>query len=240
MALKEVGLTADRLREILHYNPDTGVFTWNGSSGGGALKGKVAGTLVKPGYIRIAVAGGRYYAQQLAWLHMHGAWPEECIDHINGDGKDNRISNLRKASHRENLQNQRRAHSNNISGLLGVSFRRGRGRYTSEIRSNGKRIFLGSFSTAEDAHKAYLQAKQEIHPFGTLKPVSEKIERPRKTNRTGVTGVEKRGGGKFSVRLNLDGVRVNVGLFADLNEAANAYAKARVDHLERKTRTNQA
>jgi hypothetical protein len=91
----------------------------------------------------------------------HGAWPDGCIDHINGQKADNRISNLRKVTHAVNMQNQHRAARTSKTGLLGVS--PNKTRFVANINVDGRRVYLGSFATAHDAHSAYLSAKRELH-----------------------------------------------------------------------------
>lgn len=98
-------LTAARLRELLRYDPETGLFTWAVNVGARAKIGAVAGS-VKDGYRRIALDGRSYYAHKLAWLHLHGAWSEMIIDHKNGDRADNCTVNLREVDAFENRQNR--------------------------------------------------------------------------------------------------------------------------------------
>lgn len=234
MSKIEQMLTTAMLCKVIDYDAETGIFTWRNSSGGHALQGKQAGAQTPSGYIRIAIAKKRYYAQQLAWLHAKGEWPKGTIDHINGDKADNRMSNLREAWHDENCQNQRKAHSHNKAGILGVSLRAD-GKYSAEIMVDGKRRYLGRYATAKDAESAYLKAKQELHPFGTLSNPENDSIRLVKSNKTGLLGVEKKKSGKFASRLNLDGERVNLGLFDTAEAAHEAYMKAKTDHLNRKT-----
>lgn len=159
-------LTAQQLRELLNYNPDTGEFSWCYSRVG-AKKGAVAGTGRPDGYKSIFVTGFRYLAHRLAWLHSYGEWPTGQIDHINGIKSDNRISNLRDVSCSVNHQNKRAARSDNkASGLLGVF--KNHGRWSARLEVEGKKINLGSFSTPEEAHAAYLCGKRLHHPGNTL------------------------------------------------------------------------
>lgn len=152
-------LTAERVRELLHYDPDTGVFTWLS----GQDSGKRAGW-IDHGYVRIAVDGAKRYAHRLAWLYVHGEWPK-YIDHINHVKSDNAIANLRPCTHQENMQNMRIvARSYNSTGLAGVS--RFRGKFRSVIDVGGKQRHLGTFNTADSAHVAYLVAKAKFHPHG--------------------------------------------------------------------------
>lgn len=161
-------ISADRLKEILCYDADTGIFTWNKSR----LKckpGGVAGNSShRRGYIQIRLDYKRYYAHRLAWLFVHGVWPTGVIDHINGHTDDNRIANLRDVSQGANRQNQRVPSSSSTVNLLGVSFNRKTGRYVAQIRIQGKQTGLGYFDTPEAAQEAYITAKRLHHPYSEV------------------------------------------------------------------------
>ena len=167
MKANEEALTAERLRELLSYDQETGEFRWSLGGKGTGGPGSVAGH-VSRGYVRICVAGHMYQAHRLAWLYVHGEWPVDQIDHINGEKIDNHIANLREATASENGGNQRKAASNNKAGLLGVSWYKQRKKFKAQIKLNGKTKHLGMFSTSEQAHQAYLVAKRELHPFCTI------------------------------------------------------------------------
>lgn len=162
---RALDVTAERLHELLDYDLLTGTFTWRVAHRGTAKAGAVAGS-PGAGYVCIRIDGRRYLAHRLAWLYVHGGWPDTQVDHINGDPTDNRLANLRMATPAQNQQNQRRARADNKCGLLGVSLCRGR--WQAEIRLNGKGIYLGRFDTPKQAHDAYLAAKARLHPFQTL------------------------------------------------------------------------
>src|SRR6266850_3791104 len=97
-------ITAERLHEVLHYEPSTGILRWK-ITAGGAVTGKVAGNVTIRGYRLVSIDGQRYMSHRLAWLYMTGSWPKEEIDHRNGMGSDNAWNNLREATHSENMQN---------------------------------------------------------------------------------------------------------------------------------------
>lgn len=97
---------------------------------------------------------------------MTGRWPVGDIDHRDSNKLNNAFCNLREVTEHENLQNQRRAHRNNKSGLLGVSHQ-AQG-YVARIYANGRKHYLGTFKTGEAAHSAYLDAKRRLHPGSTL------------------------------------------------------------------------
>ena len=158
-------LTQSRLKEILIYDQEAGLFRRKIDVGGAKI-GDIAGTDNGDGYLKIRVDGKSYKAHRLAWLYVMGRWPEKDIDHINGVRCDNRIVNLREATRAENKQNTRTANVNNGSGMLGAVRRNDR--WQAKIRVNGKQLHLGTFDTAEDANAAYLKAKATIHPFSTL------------------------------------------------------------------------
>lgn len=151
---------ADLVRRFISYNPDTGAFTRIRGAGkfkAGSEVGCVAGR-----YLQINVAGKRYRAHQLAWLLVHGYIANE-IDHINGNGLDNRISNLRAVTHQQNNHNHRVPPKHNTTGLLGVSYYKAGNKYSAHINIDGKKKHLGYFDKAIDAHRRYLEVKRKIH-----------------------------------------------------------------------------
>jgi len=167
MATKDI--TADRLRELLHYDPETGVFTWivrtNNSVNVGTTAGRCA---TGNGYRYIGINGEKYLASRLAWFYTHGRWPDLYIDHLDGEPLNNRIANLRNVSHKINQQNRRRPNKSNKTGFLGVSTEWRTGRYVSSVCVDGKTIHLGAFDTPEEAHSAYLIAKRKMHAGCTI------------------------------------------------------------------------
>jgi len=156
-------LTQERLHSLLDYDPETGAFTWKVRRSGTARAGSIAGTIFSGGYLGIRVDGRAYKAHRLAFLWMNGVFPSDQVDHRNGVRDDNRWSNLREVTQAENQQNIGTARRHNrSSGLLGAW--RHRDKWRSKIWFGGKQIHVGSFSTAEEAHAAYLKAKDELHP----------------------------------------------------------------------------
>lgn len=162
-------LTAEQLREVLNYDPSTGFFTWKKMDRRHWLLGTIAGARHSGGYIRIYVRGREYYGHRLAWLFVHGDWPPEQIDHINGIRTDNRIDNLRPASATENLRNTKRR-KNNTSGCKGVSQHSTSRRWRARIVVNRVENHLGFFDTKEEAIAAYKHAAAErFGPFATAR-----------------------------------------------------------------------
>lgn len=161
-------ITQKTLKEVLHYNPDTGAFTWIKSNSPRTVSGILAGNKHYEGYIRISLNNKDYLAHRLAWLYMFGSMPKNQIDHINGNRGDNRISNLRESSRHQNQGNQRNPHSSNTSGFMGVYFDKVRNKFVATISINGKNKNLGRFKTPEEAHQVYLEAKRKHHEFCTI------------------------------------------------------------------------
>lgn len=162
-------LTAALLRELLHYDPETGVFTRKVRTSNRIAVGDVAGTLRPDGYTKISVLNKSYLAHRLAWLYVHGEWPKDQVDHRNGIRTDNRIANLRDLSGTLNQQNQRAAHSRNkSSGLLGASWDKRKGKWVAQISSTRTSRHIGYFETAKEAAAAYLEAKRRLHEGCTI------------------------------------------------------------------------
>lgn len=165
---KDSGLTAELVRELLHYDPETGRFAWRLGRFGTRGAGGRAGYADPRGYRKICVAGRMYWEHRLAWLYVNGTWPSDQIDHVNGVKGDNRIANLREATRSENQGNLRQARSDSKTGLLGVHWNKPNKKFMAQIMFSGKQKYLGLFNTAEEAHQAYLVAKRELHQFCTI------------------------------------------------------------------------
>lgn len=151
-------LTQEKLKSLLDYDPETGLFTWK-ITRGNARNGATAGRLVNEGYTMIGVGGKEYLAHRLAWLWMTGGFPPDCIDHINRVRTDNRFSNLRLATVAENSQNMREP--GNLAGVTGVCHCGNR--FRARIAFKNKTIHIGLFATKSEAHAAYLEKKRELH-----------------------------------------------------------------------------
>ncbi len=154
-------LTAERLRYLLDYHPESGIFRWKGGRNG-ATFGSRAGTRVQPrGYRRIRIENAYYPEHRLVWLYVYGRWPVKTIDHRNGDPADNRLENLREATAQENSSNTRKTIPNQW-GFRGVKKRCGRPGFTAMIRHQGHRYYIGVFATPEAAHAAYVEADRKF------------------------------------------------------------------------------
>jgi len=151
-------LTQQRLKELLHYDAETGRFTWL-KSRQCVKAGAPAGSVHKDkGYVNIRVDLRLYRAHRLAWLYAFGSWPTAELDHINGIKTDNRLSNLRDVTHLVNQQNLPRA--------LGAT-NRGKA-WEAAIKRNGRSFYLGRYAEFVDAVKAYKTAKlaDPLQPTG--------------------------------------------------------------------------
>jgi HNH endonuclease len=153
-------LIAERLREVLSYDPETGIFTRVKQTSNRIRVGDIAGSLNNTGYLLIRVDGIKYSAHRLAFLFMLGRWPDAEVDHINLIRSDNRWSNLREATHAENKRNSW-VSRRNTSGFKGVN-KRGN-RWYARIRADGDQIHLGYFATPKEAHAAYCRAAAKYH-----------------------------------------------------------------------------
>jgi len=157
-------LTQERLKELLDYDPETGVFTWL-ESRGSVTAGAVAGSRRKDGYRKIKINQKFYLEHRLAWLYVHGKFPLDQIDHINGVKDDNRLDNFREVDHRENQRNTKR-HFDNASGVTGVCWNKAAGKWHSRITSATKLENLGYFDNFFEACCARKSAEKRygFHP----------------------------------------------------------------------------
>ena len=154
------GLTQERLKELLHYNPETGVFTWLVARGFHRnLAGKVAGSLHKKGYIHISVDWKDYKAHRLAWLYMEGYWPEHVVEHRDRVKTNNKWSNLRHVTQACNVLNTGKR-KDNKSGVIGVD--QIKGKWRAQIQYRKQKINIGTFSTKLEAAKARWAAEVRL------------------------------------------------------------------------------
>jgi hypothetical protein len=146
------------IKFVWNYNPDTGILMWNIDPGGAVLPGDVAGTKHHTGYLITHYNGYNYMVHRIAWIYIHGTWPQQDIDHINGDRSDNRIKNLRDVTRSENCRN-RKAESS-ISGVTGVHYDPQKVCWRARIYHNNKLLSLGSFTYKEEAVEVRKEAEK--------------------------------------------------------------------------------
>lgn len=145
----------EAMREYLSYDPETGHFTWIKFKGSKSPAGSIAGGLNPMGYVCIGFFGVRYIAHRMAWAFVHGESPPMEIDHINGCKSDNRIVNLRLATHAQNMANLPDSKFSR-TGIRGVMFRNNSSRpWWARVRQNQKMVVIGRFDTPEEADAAY-------------------------------------------------------------------------------------
>ncbi len=159
-------ITQRRLKEIFDYNPNTGIFTYKQATSRSVHVGDIAGSMDEKGYLRIKIYGHSYRCHRLAWLFVHGSWPNDQIDHINSIRNDNRLINLREVSNKINCENRIKPMSNNKIGFLGVYVHHGK--YATSLKVDGIVKRLGHFNTPEEAHQVYLEAKRKYHKGCTI------------------------------------------------------------------------
>lgn len=167
-------LTENRLKELLSYDPDSGVFTWlprNGNTRSSKVfnsryAGKVAGSVQvdSTGHKQVVIFVDKksYKAHRLAWLYVYGELPDGIIDHINGDSLDNRIVNLRVVDDFQSAWNKGKLVTNK-SGFKGVSLKKKTGKWIAQINYKKRKIHVGTYDTPEEAHKAYCEAAVKLH-----------------------------------------------------------------------------
>lgn len=158
---KNPDITHARVKEVLHYDPETGLFTWLKATAHKITPGQKAGSLGGPGYIYIALDTISRPAHRWAWFYMTGTWPDHQIDHANCDKLDNRWANLREATHAENQRNKNIRRTNK-SGHRGIYWHAGAAKWAVGIRGE----YLGLFSDIEEAVKARREA--ELFYYGSF------------------------------------------------------------------------
>jgi hypothetical protein len=156
-------LTQVRLKELLHYDPETGKWTWLVTRGAAHI-GDVVSCKDARGYIQFNVEGKLRKAARLAWFYMTGEWPPDEIDHKDRNRLNNRWDNLRLATHSQNMAN-RNVSSNNLIGIKGVMAVRSMKSkpFRARVLIDGKSKHLGYFATSELANAAYMKAASEYH-----------------------------------------------------------------------------
>lgn len=154
-------MNQNRVRELLNYCSETGVFTWRISKRGVTL-GRLAGNIGRYGYWYIVLDNKRYVAHRLVWLYVYGDWPADCIDHINRIRTDNKLANIRAVTRAQNLQNLG-LDNKNKSGFRGVSYDAANKKWRASISIQGKAKNLGRYNTKDLAVIAYKAAAAKYH-----------------------------------------------------------------------------
>jgi hypothetical protein len=147
-------LTLARLKEVISYDEESGIFTWLNPSGHRVIAGTVAGKPKKSGYCFINIDNKRYAAHRLAWMYVNGNIPTLVIDHIDGNPSNNSIKNLREVTQQQNLYNMK-LNIKNKSGYKGVHFHRGSNKWRAVVSVNNYPKHIGLFETPEEASVAY-------------------------------------------------------------------------------------
>ena len=155
-------LTHEQLKEYIRYDQVTGVFTRLKSHRTNSIAVIKTCANHGSGYFSIGLFGKMYLAHRLAWCLVHGDWPKEQLDHINRDKIDNRIVNLRDATSAQNIRNVG-VRSSNTSGFRGVGYHKESCKWRAQICTNGKRICLGLYRTAEQASEVYEAYAKQHH-----------------------------------------------------------------------------
>ena len=157
--MAKLDLTAARLREVLHYDPETGELTRLSNNKRASV---AAGGVNKTRYAEASVDGHKHRVHRLVWLYMTGAWPTGQIDHINRDRLDNRWANLRDVSPKGNIENQARK-ARTDTGLRGIRKRSIDRSYCVDITQNRRLLSLGTFDDLEMAKAARRAAELSLH-----------------------------------------------------------------------------
>jgi hypothetical protein len=173
-------LTFEEAYRILNYDCFTGEIRWSGNRSDldymskqniDKHLGKHARRVDGNGYIKIQIKGKNYKAHRLAWLMTYEKWPDGEVDHIDGNGLNNRIENLRDVTKSQNQRN-RRINKASTTGVTGVCFHKVKKKYEVSIKSNGRQVYVGAFKTIEEAAAARKAANEQYgyHPLhGTVK-----------------------------------------------------------------------
>jgi hypothetical protein len=155
-------ITQYEIKSVLNYNPDTGDLVWTDCLYNRIRKGKVAGNPTKLGYQDVMYKGKTYKAHRLIWLHVYGELPDLQIDHIDGNGLNNRISNLRLCTQFQNKLNSGKPKTN-TSGHKGVSWHKRLQKWQTRCVVDGERTHLGYFTDKEEANKVYQTFAKSNH-----------------------------------------------------------------------------
>lgn len=146
-------ISREEIEAELSYNSETGIFTWKKYKQGRKFD-LVAGSTSKFGYKMVRLKNKWYYLHRLAWFLHFDSWPKEVIDHINRNPADNRIANLREATHSQNMANAS-VRSDSSTGVRGVTYHTATGKWLMRITK--------SFNTKEEAVEAFRKYTELLH-----------------------------------------------------------------------------
>lgn len=154
-------ITQERLKQLLHYSPDNGKFTWK-VSGNGRIAGSEAGTITRSTsgkeYRVINVDGRAYLAGRLAYLYQLGEWPKHVVNHIDNDGTNNAWTNLEDIAQAKNIQHEN-VPGRGASGVRGVYWNEKAQRWAASYMRDGVKHFVGLFDTIPAAEQALIDHK---------------------------------------------------------------------------------
>lgn len=158
-------LTRKYLKEVMSYDQEIGIFTWNvrkdvPKNWNKKYAGNIVGWNHSHGYKQICINYKKYFFHRLAWFYVYGIWPKE-IDHIDRDKANNKIENLRDVSHIRNCYN-RDSGKKALSGYKGVSYDKRYGTWGANVRINKITKYLGTFKCPTAAHLARCKAVEEL------------------------------------------------------------------------------
>jgi hypothetical protein len=150
-------MTQEELKAMIHYNPESGVFTWIKRPWARSMvyPGDIAGNPLKNKYLQFSLNNKTYLAHRAAFLYMTGEWPDGLVDHIDRNRANNSWSNLRLVTRKENTFNKTPIPGK--SGFLGVF--KVKNKYYAHISVDNKKKHIGVYNTPEEAHQAYLDAR---------------------------------------------------------------------------------
>lgn len=173
--MRKESITQAELKELLDYDPETGIFRWK-ICRGGKQAGRVAGCKHRQGYVYMEINSKHQAAHRLAWVYVYGVIPDGVtIDHINGVRDDNRIENLRLATKAQQMQNKQ-TYKNSTTKTPGVNFHKASGKFAARVTINGVDHWIGVFDTLEEAAEARRKKKAELHLF---QPIQRGVENAR-------------------------------------------------------------
>jgi hypothetical protein len=165
-------LSAEMARELFTYNPSTGILANRVRRGTRGLVGAPVGSDNGRGHLIVKVGGRNYLVHRLIWLVVHGRWPADELDHIDGNPANNALDNLREATRAQNAQNKV-GENGAASRFIGVSWHSAASKWRAEICASGQRFSLGVFASEAEAYAAYCDAKALLHEFN---PVPRDLE----------------------------------------------------------------